>query len=377
MNLEEYEGLEIEFEGENTIYPKNNNPKVQENKSKQQAKSIETDKLDRHKKKSNSIFWKKRKRTKVIITINRENEDSNEFINSKTEAQKEELFKEIEKNIQKRIEEEEKQIRKQQEEQKRRQQEEQERKEKEELKRKELEEQKKKEREKLKNKENRKKQANAKKKIKRAKRRKNTRLTCPKENRSLINRFHHLIKYDMGDYEFIESDIKEGKVYPSDFQEIQDYEDVIDDVALRRGWNGFKMALTVALLSASIALGNYTVNECKNTINQINQKKIETLAEKPKPTEAKAKYYFLKFQDQEYLSEIAEVEETDTNEEKYEKMKSTYDELPDEIKQYMRDPERILEIKKQKEEKNNAKSDVEDSKINEDSSQNNSDLERE
>lgn len=108
------------------------------------------------------------------------------------------------------------------------------------------------------------------------------RWTEPKK-RNLLSRIILQSRLARGDYDYVEDnynfftaqEIEESKNAKKRrdrilYKEVQQYEDADDDVTVRRGWTAFKIGLAAAMLAGSLALANYTVNEVKNTFNNIS-----------------------------------------------------------------------------------------------------------
>lgn len=55
------------------------------------------------------------------------------------------------------------------------------------------------------------------------------------------------------------------------YREVQEYEDAVDDVTLRKGWNRFKVGLATLLLITSIGAIGYTIKEINDTLTPETQ----------------------------------------------------------------------------------------------------------
>jgi len=106
------------------------------------------------------------------------------------------------------------------------------------------------------------------------------RLTEPKK-RSLLRRIMLRMKYNRGAFDYIENDYNnltrtELNRYQNSkkradkryYKEVQQYEDAIDDVTVKKGWMMFKIGLATIMLCTAIGLTNYTIKDIQNSAPQ-------------------------------------------------------------------------------------------------------------
>lgn len=111
------------------------------------------------------------------------------------------------------------------------------------------------------------------------------RYTEPKK-RNLLNRIALQGRLARGTYDYVEADLEDGSITEEDviesknatrwidrrlYKKVQNYEDAVDDVTVRRGWLAFKVGLAATALAGSLALGNYMLNEIKDFGDKVNQ----------------------------------------------------------------------------------------------------------
>lgn len=239
------------------------------------------------------------------------------------------------------------------------------------------------------------------------------RLTEPKR-RNILKRIILQMKYDTGKYEFIEDGYQKGDITREElefyknsqdredrkyYKEVQEYEDITKDVAVSRGWATFKLGLATMLLAGTLAISNNVIQEVKDSIQTTENEKTEITLENTSQEELnmvkqkialikKSSNYnfenleeneqllaflkikdiekdisvrsfqgeFLRCKDQEFLLEILETALGDeyldySDVEKVDLKKLVFELLPEEKKQYVRDPQVLIEIERDKEEK--------------------------
>lgn len=106
-----------------------------------------------------------------------------------------------------------------------------------------------------------------------------TRYTEPKK-RNLLSRIILQQALAQGYYDDIEEDydyISEKEIEMSKnaskradkrfYREVQEYEDAVEDITVRRGWKAFKIGLATAMLAGSLALAGYMGNQLKQTFD--------------------------------------------------------------------------------------------------------------
>lgn len=162
------------------------------------------------------------------------------------------------------------------------------------------------------------------------------RLTTPKK-RNIFTRLHHMRKYVNSDmkYEVIAEDIKDYKAgklseeyMESQWDDIQEYEDAKADIVLKSGWIAFKTALAGVALAGSIFACKTMVNDIQN---MKNTPEVTVVKEDPEMEARRAKNAMLKGDDQEFFYEYTNGNPTVEN----------WENLPEEIKQYVRNPSLI------------------------------------
>lgn len=166
------------------------------------------------------------------------------------------------------------------------------------------------------------------------------RITPPKK-RNIFSRFHNMLKYNRGDFDFEEEDVlayKNGELSIEDLEdewkEIQKYEDAKDDVKLRRGWNAFKVTLAGLALAGSIFACKTAFDKIEQQFNQMQSVRVEHQTELDKELLAKrAESAALRMEDQKFFYEYTDGEPTLLN----------WEALPDEIKAHVRNPVRAAE----------------------------------
>ena len=123
-----------------------------------------------------------------------------------------------------------------------------------------------------------------------------------------------------------------NKEEDNNWQEVKKYKKPKKNVTLKKAWKGFVIGLCFAGLGGCIKIA-YDIEKSlkENPMEKITETDEET--KKMKPNEAMAKAYFYQYRDQEYLNLIT----NGSHEE--------WDALPDEIKDWIRDPAKIAEIK--------------------------------
>lgn len=249
-------------------------------------------------------------------------------------------------------------------------------------------------------------------KITKAKTIKNGRLTEPKK-RSLLRRVMLQMKYERNAYDWFEDDYYNGDISQEEleksknakkrserelYKEVQEYEDAAYDVTVRKGWMRFRLGLAAVMLSGALMLGYNTVKDIKDTaaarnpaivtIDTASEEQIEAAENKLDIVISSSEYsfknlstdeqidailripavvkkfnentfrgYFLRFEDQEMLEVILEKtfgEEYSafSNAQKADLMKLTYELLPEEKQQYIRDPEVVANLQKEKQGEN-------------------------
>lgn len=111
---------------------------------------------------------------------------------------------------------------------------------------------------------------------------KKERFTEPKK-RILFMRLMNRIGYNLGAFKYTEDRYLEGRITREDVEEsknsdnwfdrslyrsVQRYEDVVDDVKVKRGWRAFKLGLLAVLLAGSISLGAWAKNEINEWLEE-------------------------------------------------------------------------------------------------------------
>lgn len=247
-----------------------------------------------------------------------------------------------------------------------------------------------------------------KKKIKKAITIKNGRLTEPKR-RSLFRRILLQIEYNNGFFDFIEdeyddltiSEIENYKnsddaYYRKYYKEVQKYEDLVEDITVKRGWIAFKVGLATTMLCASIGIVNNTIKEIHElapeksaitTLDNATQEQIENAKNDINMLKINIGYDFknltyleqvdagirissieehidlntyqnsiIYFKDQELLDKIAteafgnEKYSTYSEDKKCDLRKLAYELLEEEKKEYIRDPQKLKELQENNEE---------------------------
>ena len=174
----------------------------------------------------------------------------------------------------------------------------------------------------------------------------------PHKRRSLLERFAHMIYYNHGGYDkYIYSNYedlspRQQKKWQTKIEAIQDTE---HDIAMRAGWTSFK----VLLAACGLALTCYSVKLVQQQFAETEARlQIERIQKQKEYSELEAKSHFFKLEDQEYLKSKMDIPEGATDEEILELMKEAYANLKPDIKQWIRDPEKVAAAKaKQQEEK--------------------------
>lgn len=227
------------------------------------------------------------------------------------------------------------------------------------------------------------------------------RLTEPKK-RCLIRRIMLQMKYNGGDFDYLEdyyddltrselAGYRESKDRDDRqfYKEVQSYEDVSDDVTVRRGWMTFKIGLATIMLSVAIGTINHTMQgiyamtpkeAVMITLEDANQEQIENAKNQLEIVKCNSQYNFenltyeeqidatlriptseskitkqefygaiLRFEDQELLEDIlqntfGEEYSNYSDDKKQDLKKLAYELLEDEKKEYARDPEVLKEL---------------------------------
>ena len=231
------------------------------------------------------------------------------------------------------------------------------------------------------------------------------RLTEPKK-RGLLTRIILQMKYDTGKYEFIEDEYLKGEISKEElefyknsddrydrkyYKEVQEYEDITKDVVVSGGWMTFKLGLATALLAGTLAVSNNVIQGVKNsvptsneqveiTLENASQEQLDAIKQKIDLIKTYSNYNFenlteeeqilgvlkikeivkgigvrtfqgefLRGKDQEFLEEILikafEDEYSNySDDERRDLKKLAFELLPQEKKQYIRDPQVLIEI---------------------------------
>ena len=231
------------------------------------------------------------------------------------------------------------------------------------------------------------------------------RLTEPKK-RGLLTRIILQMKYDTGKYEFIEDEYLKGEISKEElefyknsddrydrkyYKEVQEYEDITKDVVVSGGWMTFKLGLATALLAGTLAISNNVIQGVKNsvptsseqveiTLENASQEQLDAIKQKIDLIKTYSNYNFenlteeeqivgvlkikeivkgigvrtfqgefLRGKDQEFLEEILikafEDEYSNySDDERRDLKKLAFELLPQEKKQYIRDPQVLIEI---------------------------------
>ncbi len=234
----------------------------------------------------------------------------------------------------------------------------------------------------------------------------NARLTEPKK-RSLLRRVMLQMKYNRGSFDYIEKEYddltrqeiegyrkSDDRIDRKYYKEVQQYEDAVDDVTVRKGWLAFKVGLATLMLISSIGLYNHTIQQIHDSapepavmvtlaeateeqkdiaLTDINlvindsEYNFENLTEEEQIDAAlripfveskiglgRFKNYLMNFKDQELLDEIVEEafgEEYSTfaDGKKEDLRKLAYELLEGEKKEWTRDPVVIKELQEKQE----------------------------
>ena len=165
----------------------------------------------------------------------------------------------------------------------------------------------------------------------------------PHKKRSLLERFAHMIYYKHGGYDkyiftnYEDLTPRQQKKWQT---KIDAVEDVEHDIAMRAGWTSFK----VLLAACGVALTCYSVKLVQQQFAETEARlQIERIQKQKEYSELEAKSHFFKLEDQEYLKSKLDIPEGATEEEILELMKEAYANLKPEVQHWIRDPERVAE----------------------------------
>ena len=114
---------------------------------------------------------------------------------------------------------------------------------------------------------------------------KKERFTEPKK-RILFMRLMNRIGYNLGTFNLTEKRYQDGRITREDVEEsknsenwfdrslyrsVQRYEDVVEDVSVKRGWRAFKLGTLAILLATSISLGAWAKNEMNKWLEETHR----------------------------------------------------------------------------------------------------------
>lgn len=165
----------------------------------------------------------------------------------------------------------------------------------------------------------------------------------PHKKRSLLERFAHMIYYKHGGYDkyiftnYEDLTPRQQKKWQT---KIDAVEDVEHDIAMRAGWTSFK----VLLAACGVALTCYSVKLVEQQFAETEARlQIERIQKQKEYSELEARSHFFNLEDQEYLKSKLDIPEGATEEEILELMKEAYANLKPEVQRWIRDPERVAE----------------------------------
>ena len=163
----------------------------------------------------------------------------------------------------------------------------------------------------------------------------------PHKKRSLLERFAHMIYYKHGGYDkyiftnYEDLTPRQQKKWQTKIEAVEDTE---HDIAMRAGWTSFK----VLLAACGVALTCYSVKLVQQQFAETEARlQIERIQKQKEYSELEAKSHFFKLEDQEYLKSKLDIPEGATEEEILELMKEAYANLKPEVQHWIRDPERV------------------------------------